>query len=147
MTTAQKINEETRNLTELAYRELDNLVSRYTTWGGDEGYTIKVCYGNIEEIFRDETELGALRKAILVARHLLEEQEEYEIVDHPPHYGGAFAKHEAISVIEEWNLGFHLGNVVKYISRAGKKPDQNTIDDLKKAKWYLERYIQNLEDK
>lgn len=147
MTTAQKINEETRNLTELAYRELDNLVSRYTTWGGDEGYTIKVCYGNIEEIFRDETELGALRKAILVARHLLEEQEEYEIVDHPQHYGGASAKHEAISVIEEWNLGFHLGNVVKYISRAGKKPDQNTIDDLKKAKWYLERYIQNLEDK
>ena len=147
MTTAQKINEETKNLTELAYRELDSLVSRYTTWGGGEGYTIKVCYGNIEEIFRDETELGALRKAILVARHLHEDHEEYEIVDHPPHYGGASAKHEAISVIEEWNLGFHLGNVVKYISRAGKKPDQTTIDDLKKAKWYLERYIQNLEDK
>ena len=43
-----------------------------------------------------------------------------ESVNHPPHYGGD-TTYEAIKVIEAWGLDFHLGNVVKYISRAGKK--------------------------
>jgi len=63
-----------------------------------------------------------------------------EKVDHPDHYGGKENVYEAIKVIEAWDLGFHLGNVVKYISRAGKKT-KNTTEDLKKAKWYLERYL------
>jgi hypothetical protein len=41
-------------------------------------------------------------------------------VSHPAHYGGD-APYEAIKVIEAWELGFHLGNTVKYICRAGKK--------------------------
>jgi len=61
-------------------------------------------------------------------------------VNHPDHYGGKENVYEAIKVIEAWELGFHLGNVVKYISRAGKKT-KNTNEDLKKAKWYLERYL------
>ena len=92
-----------------------------------------------------ETELQALKLGLVWSREQ-EQQEEYEIVDHPQHYGGENAAHEAISVIEEWGLGFHLGNVVKYISRAGKKPDQDTISDLKKARWYLDRYIEQLEE-
>lgn len=52
---------------------------------------------------------------------------------------------ETIDVIEAWGLGFHLGNVVKYISRAGKKDPAKRIEDLKKAKWYLERYLANQE--
>lgn len=63
------------------------------------------------------------------------------IIDHPKHYTSN--RIEAISVIEDWNLGFHLGNVVKYICRAGKKDD--VIQDLKKARWYLDRYIKKLE--
>ena len=63
-----------------------------------------------------------------------------EAVNHPDHYGGEENTYEAIKVIEAWDLGFHLGNVVKYISRAGKKT-KNTNEDLKKAKWYLERYL------
>ena len=66
-----------------------------------------------------------------------------ESVNHPEHYGGENNQYEAIKVIEAWNLGFHLGNVVKYISRAGKK--DNVIQELKKAKWYLERKIEQLE--
>jgi hypothetical protein len=60
-------------------------------------------------------------------------------VDHPDHYtkGGV----EAIDVIEAWELGFNLGNTVKYVSRAGRKGDRMT--DLKKALWYLEREISN----
>lgn len=63
-----------------------------------------------------------------------------EKVNHPAHYGGADNPYEAIKVIEAWSLNFHLGNTVKYISRAGRKsPD--TIEDLKKARWYLDREI------
>lgn len=62
-------------------------------------------------------------------------------VDHPPHYGGAENPYEAIKVIENWGLGFNLGNTVKYIARAGKKMGTYTVDDLKKARWYLDREI------
>lgn len=64
------------------------------------------------------------------------------VVDHPPHYiaGRAF---EPIDVIEDWGLGFHLANVVKYVARAGRKDDELT--DLRKARWYLERRIRQLE--
>lgn len=66
-----------------------------------------------------------------------------ERIDHPPHYGGADNPYEAIKVIEAWGLGFSLGNAVKYIARAGKKDDR--LEDLKKARWYLDREIQNVE--
>lgn len=62
-----------------------------------------------------------------------------ETVDHPAHYGGAENPYEAIKVIEAWSLGFCLGNAVKYIARAGKKGDR--LEDLKKARWYLDREI------
>jgi hypothetical protein len=68
-----------------------------------------------------------------------------EQVNHPEHYGGEENPYEAIKVIEAWNLDFHLGNTVKYISRAGKKEVSKELQDLKKALWYLERKIQSLE--
>lgn len=66
-------------------------------------------------------------------------------VDHPTHYGGADNTYEAIKVIEAWELGFNLGNTVKYISRAGKKDDM--LQDLEKARWYLDREIVKLKNK
>ena len=69
-----------------------------------------------------------------------------EMVNHPEHYGGSENVYEAIKVIENWDLDFHLGNTVKYISRAGKKGTDKELQDLKKALWYLERRIQNLEN-
>ena len=71
--------------------------------------------------------------------------EEKEMVNHPSHYGGASNPYEVIKVIEAWSLDFHLGNTVKYVSRAGKKGTDKELQDLKKALWYLERKIQNLE--
>jgi hypothetical protein len=58
-------------------------------------------------------------------------------VNHPPHYktGGV----ETIDFIEAKDLNYRLGNVVKYVSRAGKKGDP--IQDLEKAAWYLQREI------
>lgn len=61
-----------------------------------------------------------------------------EKVNHPPHYQGAGI--EVIDVIESFNLGFCLGNAVKYILRAGKKED--FVEDLEKARWYIDRMIE-----
>lgn len=63
-------------------------------------------------------------------------------VNHPQHYGGKENPYEATKVIEAWDLGFCLGNTIKYISRSGKKDD--VIQDLEKAAWYLNRKIQTL---
>lgn len=63
-----------------------------------------------------------------------------ETINHPPHYGGD-TTYEAIKVIEAWGLGFHAGNVAKYMSRAGKKQGADLVDHLEKARWYLDRLI------
>ena len=60
-----------------------------------------------------------------------------EMVNHPDHYQGK--KMEVIDIIEDYELGFHLGNAIKYILRADKKG--NTKQDLKKAIWYIQREI------
>jgi len=65
-------------------------------------------------------------------------------VNHPAHYGGEDDDYEVIKVIEAWDLGFHLGNTVKYVARAGKKDPETLIQDLEKAKWYLDRKIANV---
>ena len=63
-------------------------------------------------------------------------------VNHPAHYTDG--KIEVIDFIEDKKLGFHLGNTVKYICRAGKKDPEKPIEDLQKAEWYLRREIQRL---
>jgi hypothetical protein len=64
-------------------------------------------------------------------------------VHHPKHYTSK--KFEVIDIIEEFELGFHLGNVVKYILRAPLKGTY--LQDLEKASWYLNRIIQNCKNK
>lgn len=66
-------------------------------------------------------------------------------VDHPAYYGGADNVYEVIKVIEAWELGFCLGNAVKYLARAGKKDPAAEITDLRKAAWYVQREIERLE--
>jgi hypothetical protein len=66
-----------------------------------------------------------------------------EAVHHPAHYGGGANPYEAIKVIEAWDLGFCLGNTVKYIARAGRKGP--ALQDLRKAAWYLQREISHRE--
>ncbi len=63
-------------------------------------------------------------------------------VNNPAHYTDG--RIEVIDFIEDKQLGFHLGNTVKYIARAGKKDPSKTIQDLEKARWYLDRQISNL---
>lgn len=66
-------------------------------------------------------------------------------VEHPSHY--TFGKYEVLDVIEDWNMPYHLGNVMKYIARAGRKDPDKEIEDLKKAMTYLKRYIDMKEKK
>jgi hypothetical protein len=63
-----------------------------------------------------------------------------DMVNSPPHYttGGI----ETIDFIEAKELNYHLGNVVKYVTRSGHKGDK--LKDLEKAQWYLNREIDNL---
>lgn len=69
------------------------------------------------------------------------DQPKPDMVNHPPHYKSASGL-ETIDVIEAFGLNFRLGNTVKYILRAGKKGDR--LEDLLKARWYLEREMQYL---
>ena len=73
----------------------------------------------------------------------LESWEKNDPVSHPAHYTDG--KIEVIDFIEDKGLNFHRGNAVKYIARAGKKDPTKEIEDLKKARWYLDREINRME--
>lgn len=62
----------------------------------------------------------------------------FDEIKNPPHYTEG-RNYEPIEVIEDWRLDYHLGNALKYISRAGRKG--SFIEDLKKSIYYLERRI------
>lgn len=93
---------------------------------------------------KEPTKLLAAIKDMEKMLPLVGQQSEWsakDMVNSPDHYtvGGI----ETIDFIEAKNLGYHLGNAVKYISRAPHKGRQ--LEDLKKARWYLDREIENLE--
>ncbi len=64
----------------------------------------------------------------------------------PNHYGGKDSVYEVFNVLEAWGLDkdFYLGNVIKYLARAGKKSKTTTKEDLQKALVYLQRRIDSL---
>lgn len=68
---------------------------------------------------------------------------EYDVIDRPAHYleGRTI---EPLEVIEDWDLDFHIGQVVKYCARAGRKDSE--LQDLEKARFYLDRKIEHLAD-
>lgn len=67
-----------------------------------------------------------------------------ETIHHPQHYGGD-TTYEAIKVISAWGLNFSLGSALKYLCRAGKKPGAEELEDLKKARWYVDWEIRRIE--
>ena len=68
----------------------------------------------------------------------IDKEKPFDEVKNPPHYTEG-RNYEPVEVIEDWRLDYHLGNALKYISRAGRKG--SFIEDLKKAIYYLERRI------
>lgn len=61
-------------------------------------------------------------------------------VNHPEHY--TFGTIEVIKAIDDWQLSYCRGNAVKYIARAGRKDPEKTVEDLRKAIWYLQHEIE-----
>ena len=70
------------------------------------------------------------------------------MVNHPEHYGGKENIYEVVKVCEAWGLDkdAYIFNVVKYVARAGKKDTDKELQDLEKAKWYLERRIERIKN-
>lgn len=85
-------------------------------------------------------EILAHRKIPLSASDVIKE----DIIGHPNHYCEG-RKYEPKDVIRDWNLNFNLGNAVKYISRNGRKDGNSALQDLKKARQYLDFEIEYLE--
>lgn len=65
-------------------------------------------------------------------------------VEHPAHYN--VGKIEVIDAINEWRLDFNLGNVVKYVARAGHKDNGKMVEDLQKARFYLDDAIRRRQE-
>lgn len=92
-------------------------------------------------VHRTYLEARAVRSALKVAKR--ESDRELPEPDHinaPSHYI-AGRKYEPIDVIEDWELPYNLGTVVKYVSRAGRKIVSSHLDDLLKAEFHLKREI------
>ena len=81
------------------------------------------------------------------AKEIVKNSNIQELVKNPTYYGGVDNPYEVIKVCEAWGLDkdAYLFNVAKYIARAGKKDPQKELEDLKKAAFYLNRKIENLQ--
>jgi hypothetical protein len=92
-----------------------------------------------EELFPEKVER---------AKEIVKNSNIQELVKNPTYYGGVDNPYEVIKVCEAWGLDkdAYLFNVAKYIARAGKKDPQKELEDLKKAAFYLNRKICNLDN-
>ena len=117
--------------------------------GLSKSYVYKICseYKNkpkskpkVKTIVLSESELRLAASLAMARGEKIRMQPADDMVNSPPHYtaGGI----ETIDFIEAKELNYHLGNVVKYITRSGHKG--NKLEDLEKAQWYLNRVINNL---
>lgn len=73
-----------------------------------------------------------------------DKKSEINQISHPSHY--CFGKYEPVKVIQDWGLSFCLGNVIKYLARTGRKDGNSKLQDLLKAKQYIEFEIEGLEN-
>ena len=106
----------------------------------DEIESIDKTYGNLSYSFKTFVRKDNCKA---VSHAYSDPVSGHDAVDNPSHYCGT--KYQVINFIEDWGLGYCLGNVVKYICRAGKKyigDKQKELQDLEKAKWYLERRLE-----
>ena len=94
----------------------------------------------------DETNFDVLETGESIIEQTEKIIKQYDVVNNPSHYTDS--KIEVIDYIEDKNLGFCLGNVIKYVSRAGKKVDSDNIIyeldkciKLNKARWYANQNI------
>lgn len=68
-----------------------------------------------------------------------------EPVEHPAHYGGAENPYEHVKVAIAWDLNYMLASATKYICRAGRKPGVDALEDLRKARFWVDYEVKRLE--
>lgn len=96
----------------------------------------------LENGYRRCTDCGRLWSANGSAADVMAHRcEDVDPVNHPPHYNGHPSGVECITITEHMN--FCIGSAMKYLWRAGRKGP--ALEDLKKARWYVDREIQRLE--
>lgn len=95
------------------------------------------CFGNDKWVRRDLYIRDASQPLSEAIKEWVDCKEEEDVVNNPPHYTEHPSGIECIQVTE--HMGFNLGNAIKYIWRCDLKKD--AIEDLKKAKWYIDREI------
>lgn len=103
------------------------------------GQSIPGISNNPEIVTKIKARYGELIKGKL--KEMTNSFKQSAEVNHPDYYGGADNPYEAIKIIDAWKLNFCLGNVLKYLLRAGKK-SPNQLGDLEKARWYLDHEIE-----
>lgn len=123
--------------------ELSYHLANMVRWFGQmEEEELRGSYATVQGFdFAGDVELsidGQTRLWSVDPKHLEPVTENPEKVNHPPHYNTG--KIEVIDFIEDQGLDFHLGNVVKYVTRAAHK--SSLREDLEKAKWYIERRLE-----
>lgn len=104
-------------------------------------YTVTYTEPNKQQEIYDSITSFSEKHSPLFATDAPQAAPTHDPVNSPTHYtaGGI----ETIDFIEAKGFGYNLGNAIKYISRAGRKDD--TLQDLKKARWYIDREIYKLE--
>lgn len=89
---------------------------------------------------QDELEFEHVYDALSSPDSNLVSSDEADMVVSPPHY--TRGKFEVIEIIEDSGVNYRLGNVLKYVLRCDHKHDDNGVQDLKKALWYLTREVE-----
>ena len=119
---------------------------KYLLWDGKGGGVTEMSECDIDRLSTIKTKIDSMVNVTIKkndANASKQINEKSDAVNHPSYYQG---KIEVIDFIEDKKLGFNLGNCVKYISRCHLKHKDNPVEDLKKARWYLDREIRNMEN-
>lgn len=118
-------------------------------WNPDIPKKVYPCGGNVEEEYEKMLDKFRAERAHeylhteCAEKRFEQKSQAKETVNHPDHYNSKGI--EVMDVIRAFDLSFSLGNVIKYVLRAGKKHKDTYLEDLKKAKWYLDEEIQHTE--
>ena len=109
------------------------------------GIMTRYSVNDLREIFGVPRIKDGYRPEVVIEDETVVETEKVaDPVNHPSYY--ADGKIEVIDFIEDKKLGFCLGNAVKYIARAGKKDSTKELEDLAKARWYIDRRMYEVEE-
>lgn len=128
---------QSKNLTGLYIADIDGVYNKTAN-----PYKAKQFRSQVEaEQWLDKSRIWVYEGVVAfkAVKHGFDKKE--DMVNHPKHY--TFGTIEVITVIDDWKLGFYEGQVIKYVGRAKHKG--NELEDLKKAQWYLNRKIEQLQ--